>query len=75
MVAVLAFLAIGAAVGAYVVLKSQSRRSNNTNTPTNRAPTETQNGIEAADDGEGETDGPDDDEPDDDRYENLRIGP
>ena len=74
-VAVLAFLAIGAAVGAYVVLKSQSRRSNNTNTPTNRAPTETQNGIEAADDGEGETDGPDDDEPDDDRYENLRIGP
>jgi len=72
-VAVLALLAIGAAVGAYVVLKS--RRSNNPVTPPNRAPTKPQDEIETVDNGENETEEPTDDEPDDDRYENLRIGP
>ncbi len=73
-VAVLAFLAIGAAVGAYVVLNSQSRRSNSTTPRPNRVAPQPQDEIEAADNGENETDGHDDDPNDDDRYQNLRIG-
>ena len=72
-VAVLAVLAIGTAIGAFVVSTSQPRRSNNTAARPSRASTVPPNDV--VDNGKNETDGPDDDEPDDDRYENLRIGP